>query len=1219
MRPVGGELVARWREAGEWWSGAPYIERRRYIGSDGIMREEEKSAPPIGSEGAPAQRPYNDDHSEEWSLRIGKTRDEKVAKACGLLPPEPHTKLLPPSMPAGEERGYRVERTYRARPTIKSLRQPSTKNTPGHVPLHVLSGYAFGRGTMLAMEIPHLAAQAGIPACALTDPISLVGAVEFARTARDCGVKPLIGTTMELPEGGEVVLIAQNAQGFRNLSHLITECHLNEPRLFPLGRWERLERYREGLLCLTGGDRGPLNHLLSADRYGDADRLIQRLIGIFGGDQLFVEIERSYLPWEMKTNRLLLELAERFHLMPVAGGEVTHARRDHYPAQDILTCVETLCTVEEIIGRKITRDPSQPQVKPAPQRALNAERFLRTPREMASLFEDMPELLEHTHRIAERCDADVLPKRTRMPKLFPDSNSALCQIAHAESVDRYGVVKSPLRKRIEKELDRICRLDYADHFLIMWDACKWARSHDIQFSGRGSVVDSVVSYCLGFSRIDAFRHNLHFDRFLPEDGSKRPDIDIDFEAARREDVRQYLRGRYGDDKVATVAAIGSYRTRGIVREIGKAMELPPETVSFLCKRIHGGVPADQLEAALERRPELRNSAIPKERFKWIFKLAERLMDVPRGMRSHSSGVVISDAPIADTVPVMWSGADAVKIIQWDKRSAKHYFDKFDILCLRGQDVLSGTERMVRQIEPGFDVQRVDAEDPDNFRVMRAGHLIGIPQSASPAMRQAHQRIQTMNLDDASLVQAGIRPGVGGAVKINELILRRRGKKPYSFLHPELERILGNTYGIIVFQEQVDQLLQVFAGYTSGKAESMREAIHEKRHERFAEEIQGQVKADIQALGHGLELTEHVFELVSGFKGYGFAQGHALAFAEISLRCVWCQQHFPAEYFAALLNAQPAGYYGPNTLANEARIRGVVVLPPCVNKSEVDFTVEAVQSQSDPKLVFPNGGIRTGLKQITGVSSGLLDRVVRERWKGIYESLFDLVVRTHPARDELEKLILSGALDCFGENRRGLLWSIPKALEYSGIVNSLDVPPPETSLGEGRKHLSPTLPLELREPSVTFKGGDLTDGQKAVYERILLGMDIDRHLLAFERQRIIAKGGITSAEASRLPPGAKAFVVGNPLRLRFPPTASGKRVMFFDLEDETGLLNVTCFDETYQKYGHAVVCNSYVTLFGEAQDRDGHTAFLASRILPYRPVLESCDLGDVVTVGDFLMK
>lgn len=1199
MRPAGGELIARWREAGEWWSGAPYIERRRVLGPDGIVREEARSSGPLGSEEVPLSPPPQDDHTEEWSLRIAKTRDEKVAKACGMLPA----------------------------PRVLSAKSRAVRSSP-YVPLHVLSGYAFGRGTMLAMEIPHLAAQAGIPAVALTDPISLVGAVEFARTARECGVKPLIGTTLEMPEGGEIVLIAQNAAGYRNLSRLVTECHLDEPRLFPLGRWERLERYAEGMLCLTGGDRGPLNHLLSGDRYGDADRLIQRLLKIFDKENLFIEIERSYLPWEMKVNRLLLELAERFKLLPVAGGEITHARRDHYPAQDILTCVETLCTVEEIIGRKISRDPTQPQIKPTPHRALNGERFLRTPTEAGLLFQDRPDLLENTHRIAEKCESDVLPCRTTMPKLFPDSCSALRNIVHTESVVRYATIKPALKRRIETELERICRLDYADHFLIMWDACRWAREQDIQFSGRGSVVDSVVSYCLGFSRVDAFRHNLHFDRFLPDDGSKRPDIDIDFEAARREDVRQYLRGKYGDDKVATVAAIGSYRTRGIVREIGKALELPAETVSFLCKRLHGSVAANELEAALEKRPELRNSSIPKERFQWIFKLADRLMDVPRGMRSHSSGVVISDAPIAETVPVMWSGADAVKIIQWDKRSAKHYFDKFDILCLRGQDVLSGTERMVRLSEPRFDVQKVDAEDPDNFRVMRAGHLIGIPQSASPAMRQAHQRIQTMNLDDASLVQAGIRPGVGGAVKINELIARRRGK-PYSFLHPELERILGNTYGIIVFQEQVDQLLQVFAAYSSGKAESMREAIHEKRHERFAEANQDQVKADIRAQGHGLEVTEQVFELVSGFKGYGFAQGHALAFSEISLRCVWCQQHFPAEYFAALLNAQPAGYYGPNTLANEARIRGVVMLPPNVNKSEIEFSVESVQSQDDPKLVFPNGGIRIGLKQISGVSTALLEKIIQERWNGFYQSLFDFVVRTRPARDELERLVLSGALDDFSENRRGLLWAIPHAIEYAGIVNSLDASSTgkETSLiktqSTSRKSVQsrkpPTLPLLMKEPTLGFKGSDLTNGQKAVYERVLMDLDVEKHLLAYERARIRAKGGITSAEASKLAPGTKAFVVGNPLRLRFPPTSSGKRVMFFDLEDETGLLNVTCFDETYQRYGHAVVCSSYITLFGEAQDRDGHTAFLASRILPYKPVLDACEIGDVVTIGDFLMK
>jgi len=1169
MRPAGADTVAIWREARQWWIGESATEHRRWIDNKGVMREEQIALEPLGMQGE-ATYEYDTSQREEWSLRIQKTRDEKVAKACGLLPPTPS-----------------VHKRTR---------------TVNYAPLHVLSGYAFGRGTMLAVELPILAAQAGIPAIALTDPFSFVGAVEFAHSAQKCGVKPLIGTTIEIPEGGEIVLIARNKEGYRNLSHLITECHLNEPRLFPLSNWERLQRYSSGVLCLTGGDRGPLNHLVTRGCLESAQELLVKLKDVYGARHVFVEIERSYLPWEAKANRLLIDLAAQCGLVAVAGGEITHARRDHYPAQDILTCVESLCTVEEIVGRKPQRDPTQPQVKPRIQRALNAERFLRTPEEMTALYLDASELLDNTHRVAAQCEDDVLPGRTTLPKLFPDGAATLYDVTFMEARERHRTISTPLRKRLEHELARITRRGFADHFLIIWDACKWAREQGIQMSGRGSVVDCAVAYCIGLSRIDAFKHKLHFDRFLPED-DKRPDIDIDFEARRRDDVRNYMRLKYGDDKVATVAAIGSYRTRGIVREVGKALELPLETVNFLCKRIHGGVSAHHLESALEKRPELRNSDIPKEKFKWVFLLAERLMDVPRGMRSHSSGVIISDRPMADTVPVTWSGADEVKIVQWDKRSAKYFFDKFDILCLRGQDVLSGTEKLVHQSNSGFDLEGVEVEHEENFRAMRAGQLIGVPQSASPAMRQAHQRLQTRDLHDASLVQAGIRPGVGGAVKLNELIARKLGKKSYSFLHPELERILGITYGLVVFQEQVDQLLQSFAGYSSGKAEEMREQIHEKRHERYAEDVQQQVFADIMAQGHGLQIAESVFDYVAGFKGYGFAQGHALAFAEISLRSIYCQREHPAEYFAALLNAQPAGYYGPSTIANEARLRGAKMLPPDVNFSEIEFSVEDVQSADDPKFVFPHTGVRVGLKQIQGLSAQTLGRIVKERWNGFYNSIFDFAARARPERDELENLILCGALDRIGENRRSLLWSIPKALEYMAVVNSRAVD---------------TLPLPVPEPSVEFSGHDLTAGQRAVYERVLMGLDVERHLLAFERDRIKRKGGLTAGEASALPNKTKAFVVGNPLRLRFPPTSSGKRVMFFDLEDETGLLNVTCFDETYQRYGHAVVCNAYVTLFGEAQDRDGHTAFLAQRILPYQPTLESQLIGDVVRVGDFLV-
>ncbi|MBS1717054.1 MAG: DNA polymerase III subunit alpha [Armatimonadetes bacterium] len=1164
MQQAGDELIARWREVGQWWVSEPQCERVRYLDSRGIVREDARALPTVAQAHQAAE--YDEDQSEEWSLRIRKTRDEKVAKACGLIPDLPT-----------------VLKRQVARP---------------YAPLHVLSGYAFGRGTMLAVELPVLAAQAGLSALALTDPFSLAGAVEFVHIARKNGVKPLVGATIELPEGGELVLIARNATGYCNLSKLITECHLQEPRLFPLGSWERLARHSEGLLCLTGGDKGPLNPLITRGDLESAAQLAQRLVELYGQRHTFIEIERSYLPWEIRTNRLLLELAEKLKLMPVAGGEITHARRDHFPAQDILTCVETLCTVDEIIGRKPLRSPEQEQIKPRPQRALNAERFLRTPQEAAELYSDQPELLQNTLRVAELCEEDVLPKRTQLPKLYENPEKTLEQVVFAEAAWRYPNQNRQLTARLRHEVGRINRRGFAPMFLVVWDACRWAREQDIHFSGRGSVVDSAIAYALGFSRINAFKHKLHFDRFLPEDEGKRPDIDIDFEAHRRDDVRNYLRGKYGDAHVATVAAMGSYRVRGITREVGKALGLPLETINFLCKRLHGGVSANQLESALEKRPELRNSNIPKEKFQWVFRLAERLMDVPRNMRAHSSGVVISSRPLAETVPVMWSGAEEVKIIQWDKRSAKHFFDKFDILCLRGQDVLSGTERMVRSHDPTFDAQRVDSDHEENYRAMRAGQLIGIPQSASPAMRQAHQRLRTMNLHDASLVQAGIRPGVGGAVKLNELIQRRRGK-PYSFVHPDLEGILGHTYGIIVYQEQVDQLLQTFAGYSANKAELMREGIHEKRHQRFVEDIKAQIYEDIKAQGYGVEVCEHVYDLVAGFQGYGFAQGHALAFAEISLRSIYCQREFPSEYFAALLNAQPAGYYGPHTIANEARLRGAAILYPDVNRSQIDFSVEDIQSKEDPKLIFPNGAIRVGLRQIMGVSAGLRERIVAER---PYSSIFDFAARARPEQDELQNLVLCGALDSLGENRRALLWSIPKALDYARAVGKA----------------ADTLPMIFPEPAVAFSGEDLTPGQKAIYERLLLGMDIERHLMTFERARVTSKCGLSSAQAGSSPAGHKGFAVGNPIRLRFPPTSSGKRVMFFDLEDETGLLNVTCFDETYQRYGHAVVCNSYVTVFGEAQDRDGHTAFLAERILPYTPCLENQTVEPVVKLADFLV-
>ncbi|HXH60282.1 MAG TPA: hypothetical protein VNI20_02885, partial [Fimbriimonadaceae bacterium] len=989
----------------------------------------------------------------------------------------------------------------------------------------------------------------------------------------------------------------------------------------------------------------------------------------------------------------------------------------HFPAQDALVCSDTLCTVEEVIGRKPLRDPSQPQCSLRPARAINAERYLRSPEEALALFKDRPDLIENTVRVTDLCDDDVLPQRTRLPQIFDDPPNALRHITFAGAEARHKKVSPRLKKRLDYELDRIARMGFADHFLTAWDFCKWAGGQGYQYSGRGSVVDSAVAYCLGFSRIDAFAHNLHFDRFLTEDGDKRPDIDIDFEAKHRDDVRNYVIRKYGSDRVATVSAIGAFNTRGIVREVGKVLGVEPAVVGFLAKRLHGAISPRTLEESLQSRPELRDSDIDRNRLHWILRLGKMLSDVPRNIRAHSSGVVISDVPLSETVPVQWSGGlqddgereENLRIIQWDKRSARHYFDKFDVLCLRGQDVLAGTEDRVRIADIDFRVDALPLDDEETYRAMQSGELIGVPQSASPAMRQAHIRLGTKDIHDASLVQAGIRPGVGGAVKINELIARRRGK-PYTFEHPDFEKILGHTYGIVVFQEQIDQLLSVFAGYTAGIAEDIRERINKSKREDYGEVIRDELIERMLKNGYAPEVAQHAFDLITGFKGYGFAQGHALAFAEISIRSIWCQQNHPAEYFAALLDAQPAGYYGPCTLVNEARLRGVKILPVDVNASGERFEVEDVRTEQEPEITVPNGGIRLALTTVRDLSSETRKRILMARfgvrdvsrrafedgflapapdrseakipmseavrdspppsscpglpgeeeggrgmevhppapnhltpgslplgicrvgaWRSRlrpaqrlgrgcppnqktldprpsslfppppFSSLFDFARRVRPERNELEALILCGAFDSLCPNRRALLWAVPDALRDMRAVDGL-------------------LGLEMPEPTLDLTIEDFPNAEKLLHERHYLGLDVHEHLMHFERERVSAKGGVTTDAARRLKVDERAIVVGNPIRLRFPPTPSGKRVVFFDLEDETGLLNVTCFDRVYQRFGHAFVCHPYVTLVGRAQWRDGCTAFLVEQAYPYHPVIETAINGAELPLrpADFLV-
>lgn len=1154
MPPAGNsETLARWRIAGKWWECEPPTETVRFLDQKGIRRELTRELPILNRPDLTQIEPDCDDHREDYGIRPRKRRDEKVSKACGYIK---ETSLI-----------------VRARPDRV------------YAPLHVVSGYSFGRSVLLASEIPRLAAKVGIPAVAIVDRFALTGAVEMAREAIKQGIKPLIGASFELADGGEIVLLAKNKTGYRSLSRLITECCLEEPRLYPLCTWDRLSRHTDGLLCLTGGSNGPIDLALIRKDYSAAKNIAHRLISLYQRENVFVEIERSYLPWQIETERKLRSLSDELGLIPVAGGSITHRRPAQFPAQDILACAESLAVVDQVIGRKPARFETQLTGHPIPMRAMNAERFLRTPDEMAALFADSPELLANTMRVVEQCESDVLPGPTRIPLIDPNPDQALRELVYQGAREWHRKVTRGLQARLDFELGRIAALGYSNHFLVACDMCRWANENQIQYSGRGSVVDAAISFCLGFSRIDAYTHNLHFERFLPPDGTKKPDIDIDFEALRRDDIRNYLVQKFGKDHVATVAAIGSYRVRGIVREVGKALGIPDSAISFMAKKLHGGITPQGLYDALSKRPELRDSNISRERFQWVFKLAEDLRDIPRNMRAHSSGVIISETPIADTVPVMHSGSgndseSFIRIIQWDKRSAKRCFVKFDILCLRGQDVLSGTEKRMREHDSAFRVTKIDPHDPEIYRAMRSSHTVGIPQSASPAMTQAHARLRTQNLQDASLVQAGIRPGVGGAVKLNELIERRLGK-PYSFTHPDVEGILGHTYGIIVFQEQVDQLLQTFCGLSGGEAEEMREKIHDERHNDFGESNRDQLIRRAMERGYPRHVAEEMVQHIVGFKGYGFAQGHALAFAEISARSVYCQQNFPAEYFAALLDAQPAGYYGPATLVNEARIRGLKVIGPDVNLSTDRVQVQDVQT-ANPAIKIPRGGILLDLGQVHGLSKSTLVRTLAANRP--FRNLFDFVQQVRPHFDELERLILCGALDALHPNRRAMLWGMNAAFSFARSNDSV---------ADG-------LPLCLPEPELPSDIPDFTFAEKKLSERGILGLDLDEHIVAYERSRIQAKGGTTAADSRKLPHGTSAFLVGNPIRLRFPPTPTGRRVVFFDLEDETGLMNVTCFDDVYQKYGHAIVLSPYVTVVGKIERRNDYPAFMASAVYPYQP-------------------
>lgn len=1012
------------------------------------------------------------------------------------------------------------------------------------VHLHVHSGFSFLDGASHVEALVRRAAELGFAALALTDHNNLCGAPEFLKQCRAADIKPIFGAELTL-DTGQVVALARNRLGYSSLCKLLTHSHLDNERGKPVLPQSMLLENGEGLIILSGYDHSPLVRWMLNRRYDKAREWVQIFQQRFGADFL-IEIVRSLEPLQEPLNRRLIALAHELDIPLIASGNVHYAMPEQSQLHDVLTCIRHLLPLDE----------------PHEDRKVNGELYLKSAAEMNQIFADLPAAIQNTGEIAGRCD-DYSIFETRFLPRFIGGNGAssprqLRSLTYTGAAKRYGDLTMALRARLDYELSVICELGFADYFLVVHDLVQFARQRSIRHAGRGSAADSAVAYCLDITKVDAFTRNLRFERFInPERAHNLPDIDIDFDSRYRDEVTAYVTTTYGSDRVATVCTYSRFRARSAIRDVAKTLGFAVEDIDRIAKSTHWATAARKLRAAIDQRPELRALNISPQKFGLLLDLCAAIDNLPRHLSTHLGGVVMTGDPLWEISPLQMA-AKGVQVLQYDKDGVEDLrLLKLDLLCLRMLGAVEDSVQVISAHDQNFDLDRIPTDDPDVFALIQTGDTAGAFQIESPAQMSLHPRLKTATYEDVVASVALIRPGPVQGEMVEPFIRRRNAQEIPPPIHPVVDKILGHTYGVVLYQEQVISIAVELAGFTPGQADTLRRTIsHHRAHERMQEIGEAFIA---QAVRNGVEqaLAEKAFTWLQGYAGYGFCEAHAAAFGDTSYRTAYLLAHHPAEFYAALLNNQPMGFYPPATLVNEARLREINVLHPDVNASGIDYTVEG-------------GSIRVALKQVSGITRADMQRIAAER---PYMSVSDFFTRCRLPRNVLEHLVLCGALDGLHPNRRALLFS----------------------LGEFQRQRGGELALCSDEFVIRPQVRDFSPYEKLCYEWDILSFSPTHHPLEFWRAEL-EQGGVLPNRVIRNvhDPARLLRAAGWVIRPHTPPTKSGKTVVFLSLEDETGLLNVTVFPSVYEQFGHLLFSSPLLLVEGR-KDKCGAHSLIAERI------------------------
>ncbi|MGQ9622954.1 MAG: DNA polymerase III subunit alpha [Candidatus Caldatribacteriaceae bacterium] len=1020
------------------------------------------------------------------------------------------------------------------------------------VHLHVHTEYSLLDGVIRIDELLGRALACGMNAVAITDHGVMYGIVDFYKKAKEKGVKPIIGCEVYVAPGSRfekvvvkgsepayhLVLLAENEEGYRNLMELASRAFLEGFYYKPRVDKELLREYSRGLIALSACLAGEIPRLILSGNQAEAERSLLEYREIFGPENFFLEVQENGIPEQKVVNEALVSMARKFGLPLVATNDCHYLdARDAY-MHDVVLAIQTATSLDD---PKRLRFPTQ-------------EFYFKTPEEMTRDFAGLPEAVRNTLLIAERCNVELELGGVILPRFeVPDGSDAFSYLVHLceEGLrERYG--ESPpeeVQRQLQYELKVIHDMGYATYFLIVWDFVRFARQKGIMVGpGRGSAAGSLVSYVLGITNIDPLRYGLLFERFLNPERVSMPDIDIDFCFERRDEVIEYVTKRYGETNVAQIITFGRMMARQAVRDVGRALGWSYGDVDKIAKLIPGG-PGVTLERALETNGQLRKLAEDSKEVKNLLELARRIEGMCRHASVHAAGVVIADRPLTYYVPLQKMNEREI-VTQFDMDALQELgLLKMDFLGLRTLTVIERALQIVKNTQgKEIDLDHLPLDDPKTYELLSRGETVGVFQLESSGMKELLKRLRPERIEDLIAILALYRPGPLGSGMIDDFIDRKQGRIPVTYPHPSLEPILRETYGVIVYQEQVMRIASEFAGFTLGEADILRRAMGKKKPEVMREQREKFIEGAIKK-GHSRESAEELFDLIEYFAGYGFNKSHSAAYALVSYQTAYLKAHYPAEYLAACLTSVANDSDKVAKFIAECRRLGIDVLPPDINESLANFTVVGDRR------------IRFGLAAIKNVGESAVEEVLLRRREGRFRSVFDFVERVDARvvnRRVLESLIKAGAFGGLHPNRAQLLASLEDILAYGT-----------------KRRKKETKQRSLFGEEVIFEGtpplkdaAELSQQELLQMEKEMLGFYVSDHPfkeVVSELQYV----PLFPLECLRsLKKEVRVKVVGMIGGVRKIITKTGGDMYFVTLEDETGSIEAIFFpnlSEELQKY------------------------------------------------------